>query len=102
MRMNDQQPVNIVTQFFAWLAAIASAAGITTQDLIYIAFGAVGVLVSVLSFVLGRIDARAKRKNEERRTALYADYLDKRSGRSGISVDEADQYTPLPGGESEA
>ncbi|CAI2512112.1 Uncharacterised protein [Serratia ficaria] len=99
--MNDQQPVNIVTQFFAWLAAIASAAGITTQDLIYIAFGAIGVLVSVLSFVLGRIDARAKRKQEERRTELYAKYLDKRSGR-GSSFDEADQYTPLPGGESEA
>ncbi|CAI1026912.1 Uncharacterised protein [Serratia ficaria] len=99
--MNDQQPVNIVTQFFAWLAAIASAAGITTQDLIYIAFGAIGVLVSVLSFVFGRIDARAKRKQEERRTELYAKYLDKRSGR-GSSFDEADQYTPLPGGESEA
>ncbi|MDP8772899.1 hypothetical protein QZR43_09910 [Serratia marcescens] len=102
MKMNDQQQVNIVTQFFAWLAAIASAAGITTQDLIYIAFGAIGVLVSVLSFVLGRIDARAKRKQEERRTELYADYLRKRSGRAGTSVDEADQYTPLPGGESEA
>ena len=99
--MNDQQPVNIVTQFFAWLAAIASAAGLTTQDLIYIAFGAIGVLISLLSFVLGRIDARAKRKQEERRTNLYANYLDKRSGRS-VAVDEADQYTPLPGGESEA
>ncbi|MGF2656476.1 hypothetical protein ACQUWL_29085 [Serratia marcescens] len=101
MKMNDQQPVNIVTQFFAWLAAIASAAGITTQDLIYIAFGAIGVLVSVLSFVLGRIDARAKRKQEERRTALYEGYLERRSGRAGVSMDEADQYTPLPGGESE-
>lgn len=100
--MNDQQSANIVTQFFAWLAAIASAAGITTQDLIYIAFGAIGVLVSVLSFVLGRIDARAKRRQEERRTKLYEDYLGKRSGRSGSSVDEADRYTPLPGGESEA
>ncbi|KFB89633.1 hypothetical protein CR62_16765 [Serratia grimesii] len=102
MKMNDQQSVNIVTQFFAWLAAIASAAGITTQDLIYIAFGAIGVLVSVLSFVLGRIDARAKRKQEERRTTLYENYLDKRSGRSSTALDEADQYTPLPGGESEA
>ncbi|WP_193776810.1 hypothetical protein [Serratia marcescens] len=102
MKMNDQQSANIVTQFFAWLAAIASAAGITTQDLIFIAFGAVGVLVSVLSFVLGRIDARAKRKQEERRTKLYEEYLGKRSGRAGHSVDEADQYTPLPGGESEA
>lgn len=100
--MNDQQSANIVTQFFAWLAAIASAAGITTQDLIFIAFGAVGVLVSVLSFVLGRIDARAKRRQEERRTALYADYLGKRSGRVSATVDEADRYTPLPGGESEA
>ncbi|MGQ6496404.1 hypothetical protein ACUNE2_01935 [Serratia sp. IR-2025] len=102
MKMNDQQPVNIVTQFFAWLAAIASAAGITTQDLIYIAFGAVGVFVSVLSLVLGRIDARAKRKQEERRTELYEDYLVKRSGRDGSSMDPADQYTPLPGGEGEA
>ncbi|HHU4147883.1 TPA: hypothetical protein ACUB7D_005413, partial [Serratia marcescens] len=67
----------------------------------YIAFGAIGVLVSVLSFVFGRIDARAKRKQEERRTALYEDYLGKRSARAGASVDEADQYTRLPGGEGE-
>jgi len=98
----DQQTNNIFTQFFAWLAAIASAAGVTTQDLIYIAFGAIGVLVSVLSFILSRIDARAKRKQEERRTALYEDYLGKRSSRAGASVDDADRYTPLPGGESEA
>ncbi|WP_216606210.1 hypothetical protein [Serratia marcescens] len=102
MKMNDQQTYNLFTQFFAWLAAIASAAGVTTQDLIYIGFGAIGVLVSVLSFVLGRLDARAKRKQEERRTELYADYLGKRSGRAGASVDEADQYTPLPSGESES
>ena len=98
----NEQPNNVVTQLFAWLAAIASAAGITTQDLIFIVFGAIGVVISVLSFVLGRIDSRAKRKQEERRTALYADYLGKRSGRVGASVDEADQYTPLPGGESKA
>ena len=102
--MNDQQKINIFTQFFSWLAAIASAAGITTQDLIYIAFGAIGVIISVTSFVLGRIDASNKRRQEERRTTAYEDYLRVRSGRQPTSneEDDATQYVSLPGEESEA
>ncbi|MEX2991196.1 hypothetical protein [Serratia fonticola] len=98
MKMNEH-PNNVVTQFFAWLAAIASAAGITTQDLIFIAFGAVGVIISVLSFALGRIDARARRLNEQRRTELYAAYLKRRIDRPTITEDDADIYVSLPGGE---
>ncbi|MEC5321106.1 hypothetical protein VSX61_19560 [Brenneria populi subsp. brevivirga] len=100
----NQQPGNIVTQFFAWLAAIASAAGITTQDLIYIAFGAIGVIISITSFVLGRIDARNKRMQEERRTAAYERYIEVRSKRplSPSEEDDAVQYKSLPSEESEA
>ncbi|PXB01138.1 hypothetical protein [Pectobacterium carotovorum] len=72
--MNDQ-PGNVITQFFAWVAAVASAAGIATQDMIYIFFGAVGAAVSVFSFVSGRVDAYRSRKEEERRTQLFADYI---------------------------
>ncbi len=100
--MNDQQGINFMTRVFGVLATIASALGISTQELVYMIFAAVGAIVTVLSFVFGRIDARAKRKQEERRTKIYEDYLGKRSGRSGSSVDEDDLYTPLPGGESEA
>lgn len=38
MRMNDQTP-NAVTQLFAWLAAFASAVGITTLDVVYMISG---------------------------------------------------------------
>lgn len=100
--MNDQQATNFITRVFGVLATISSALGISTQELVYMIFAAVGAIVTVLSFVMGRMDARAKRKQEERRTDLYEKYLDKRSGRSGSALDEADQYTPLPGGESEA
>lgn len=100
--MNDQQATNFITRVFGVLATIASALGISTQELVYMIFAAVGAIVTVLSFVMGRMDARAKRKQEERRTDLYEKYLDKRSGRYGSALDEADQYTPLPGGESEA
>jgi len=74
MKMNDQQG-NIITQFFAWLAAIASMMGITTQDMVYILFGLIGVVISLASFVMGRMDARSERKEDSRRTQLLADYL---------------------------
>lgn len=72
----DQQTGNVVTQFFAWLAAIAGALGWTTQDLVYIIFGFVGVSISLISFVLGRLDARAKRREESKRTQLMARYIE--------------------------
>ncbi|MGP2644966.1 hypothetical protein ACTVKS_16100 [Serratia bockelmannii] len=100
--MNDQQATNFITRVFGVLATIASALGISTQELVYMIFAAVGAIVTVLSFLMGRLDARAKRRQEERRTDLYEQYLEKRSGRAGQSLDDADQYTPLPGGEGEA
>lgn len=74
MKMNDQQG-NIITQFFAWLAAVASMLGITTQDMVYILFGLIGVVISLASFVMGRLDARNERKQDQKRTQLLADYL---------------------------
>ena len=50
MKMNNQNE-NIVTHFFAWLAAVASMLGITTQDMVYILFGFIGVVISLASFV---------------------------------------------------
>ncbi|EMK0351950.1 TPA: hypothetical protein U2L44_001733 [Citrobacter amalonaticus] len=75
MRMNDYSG-NIFTQFFAWLAALASVIGFTTQDLVFMFFGAVGLIISLISYVNGRIDARRKRKEDEKRTAMIRDYLD--------------------------
>lgn len=72
MKMN-QQSGNIVTQFFAWLATIAAALGWTTQDFVYFIFGAIGVVISLLSFVLGRIDARYKKREEAKRTKIIED-----------------------------
>ena len=48
MKMNNQNE-NIVTHFFAWLAAVASMLGITTQDMVYILFGFIGVVISLAS-----------------------------------------------------
>ena len=42
MKMNDSG--NIFTQFFAWVAAVASAIGFTTQDLV---FTSTGVLMRI-------------------------------------------------------
>ncbi|HDX8937313.1 hypothetical protein GW952_11945 [Klebsiella michiganensis] len=74
MKMNDQQGT-IITQFFAWFASISAVLGITTQDLAYILFGFIGVVISIASFVLGRIDARTKRKEDRKRTDLLEEYL---------------------------
>ena len=62
--MNDQQGT-IITQFFAWLASISAVLGITTQDLAYILFGLIGVMVSIASYVSGRIDARNAQKEDK-------------------------------------
>ncbi|BDN97288.1 TPA: hypothetical protein ACW7QV_003376 [Citrobacter braakii] len=66
----------VITQFFAWLAALASAAGITFQDVFFILFGFAGVVISVASFVYGRFDARRKRNEDEARTKMLEAYLD--------------------------
>ncbi|MBE0150205.1 hypothetical protein FOT80_12435 [Serratia fonticola] len=71
--MNEQSS-NVVTQFFAWLAAIASAAGITTQDIGFIAFGFIGVAVSIISLVASRIDARRKLRQEAERTEIMRQF----------------------------
>ena len=75
MRMSDHSG-NIFTQFFAWVGTLAAALGFTTQDMVYMFFGAVGLLISLISYVNGRIDARRKRKEDEKRTAMIRDYLD--------------------------
>ena len=75
MRMNDHSG-NIFTQFFAWVGTLTAALGFTTQDMVYMFFGAVGLLISLISYVNGRIDARRKRKEDEKRTAMIRDYLD--------------------------
>ena len=74
MKMNDSG--NIFTQFFAWLGTFAAALGFTTQDVVYMFFGAIGLLISLASYVNGRIDARRKRKEDEKRTSMIRDYLD--------------------------
>ncbi|HDR2753907.1 TPA: hypothetical protein QCJ76_002510 [Enterobacter asburiae] len=74
MKMNDSG--NIFTQFFAWLGTFAAALGFTTQDVVYMFFGAVGLLISLASFFYGRFDARRKRKEDEKRTSMIRDYLD--------------------------
>lgn len=73
-RMNDQ-PGNIVTQFFAWLATIAAGLGLATQDVVFMIFGLIGVVISLASYINGRMDARRKRKEDEKRTKLISDYL---------------------------
>lgn len=66
MKMNDSG--NIFTQFFAWVAALASAIGFTTQDLVFIFFGAAGLLISLVSYINGRVDANRRRREDEKRT----------------------------------
>lgn len=73
MKMNDSG--NIFTQFFAWVAALASAIGFTTQDLVFMFFGAAGLLISLVSYLSGRVDAYRRRKEDEKRTKMVDDYL---------------------------
>lgn len=73
MKMNDSG--NIFTQFFAWVAALASAIGFTTQDMVFMFFGAAGLLISFVSYVNGRVDAHRIRREDEKRTKMINDYL---------------------------
>ncbi|STX00668.1 hypothetical protein [Kluyvera ascorbata] len=71
MKMNDSG--NIFTQFFAWVG-LCSSAGLYHQDVIYMFFGAVGLLISLASYINGRVDASRKRKEDEKRTKMVNDY----------------------------
>jgi len=73
MKMNDSG--NIFTQFFAWAAALASAIGFSTQDLVFMFFGAAGLLISLISYISGRIDAYRRRVEDEKRTQMVDEYL---------------------------
>ena len=81
-RMNDQ-PGNLVTHFFVWMTAIAAALGLTTQDVIYILFSAIGVLISIASYVNGRFDARANKREDARRTDLLESYIEHAKQKGG-------------------
>ncbi|MFW7208697.1 MULTISPECIES: hypothetical protein [unclassified Enterobacter] len=70
MKLNDSG--NIFTQFFAWVAALASAIEFTTQDLVSMFFGAAGLLIS---YINGRVDANRRRREDEKRTKMVNDYL---------------------------
>lgn len=74
-RMNDQSG-NLITQFFAWLAAVSAALGFSTQDMVFMFFGLIGVLLSLASFISGRLDARKLHKEDQRRTQLLEQYFD--------------------------
>lgn len=74
-RMNDQSG-NALTQLFAWLAAFSAALGLSTQDLVFMIFGLVGVVLSLASFISGRMDARKLHKEDEKRTRLLEKYFD--------------------------
>ncbi|MFK3912024.1 hypothetical protein ACI2JI_08045 [Enterobacter cancerogenus] len=74
MKMNDHSG-NIFTQFFAWLGTLAAALGFTTQDMVYMFFGAVGLIISLASYINGRVDAHRRRKEDEKRTKMVNDYL---------------------------
>lgn len=75
MKMNDQ-PGNIVTQFFVWLATIVAGLGLATQDVVYMAFGLIGVFISLTSYVNSRIDVRRRRKEDEKQTQMLSNFLD--------------------------
>jgi len=74
-RMNDQSG-NAITQLFAWIAAFAAAVGFSTQDVVYMIFGLMGVLISFGTFICGRVDAHNEKKEREKRTALFEKYLE--------------------------
>jgi hypothetical protein len=74
-RMNDQSG-NVITQFFAWLAAISAALGLSTQDIVFMFFGLIGVILSLGSFIFGRLDARKMHREDEKRTKLLEKYFD--------------------------
>ncbi|WP_318591533.1 hypothetical protein [Enterobacter kobei] len=44
--------------------------------MVYMFFGAVGLIISLVSYVNGRLDARRRRKEDEKRTKMIRDYLD--------------------------
>ena len=72
--MNDTN--SVYTQLFAGFAAIASALGLSTQDLIYLVFALIGLILSIASFVYARIDAAKRHEEDKKRTAILNQLVD--------------------------
>lgn len=64
------------TQIFAGFAGIASALGIGTQDLIYLLFAVIGLVLSISSFICNRLDQRRRYAEEKKRTAILEKLVD--------------------------
>ncbi|WP_459176959.1 hypothetical protein [Ewingella americana] len=68
MKMN-QNSDGFWTHFWATVTAIASAAGLTTEQWIYVFCAVFGALLSLASYLNNKKSLRAKQAEEEKRTA---------------------------------
>lgn len=85
MKMN-QDGNGFWTHFWASVTAISSAAGLTTEQWVYVLCAILGAALSLASFVSNKKSLKAKQIEDEKRTELLRVYLAGREDDSKIDA----------------
>ncbi|MCC3717959.1 hypothetical protein LLP99_17075 [Rouxiella badensis] len=86
MKMNQQND-GFWTHFWATVTALASAAGLTTEQWVYVLCAILGALLSLGSFLSNRKSLKAKQAEDEKRTEILRAYLHGRE----VDADESSE-----------
>jgi len=85
MKMNPNNSDGFWTHFWATVTAIFSAAGLTTEQWIYVILAVFGALLSLASYLNNRSSLKAKKLEDEKRTEILRSYLAGRKDNSEVS-----------------
>ncbi|MCS3423428.1 hypothetical protein M2403_002029 [Rahnella sp. BIGb0603] len=85
MKMNPNNSDGFWTHFWAIVTATFSAAGLTTEQWIYVILAVFGALLSLASYLNNRKSLKAKQIEDEKRTEILRSYLAGRKDNSAIS-----------------
>lgn len=87
MKMN-QNSDGFWTHFWATVTAIFSAAGLTTEQWIYVILAIFGGLLSLASYLNNRWALKARQAEEEKRTEILRSYLAGRKDNTQIKASQ--------------
>lgn len=86
MKMNPNNSDGFWTHFWATVTAIASAAGLTTEQWIYVFCAIFGALLSLASYLNNRKSLKSKDDEDAKRTEILRSYLAGRKDNSEVDA----------------
>lgn len=87
MKMNQQNDSHW-THFWATCTALASAAGLTTEQWVYVFCALLGASLSLASFLVNKKAINARQTEDEKRTEILRAYLHGREDNSEVKTED--------------